>query len=87
MAAAKKIQTTIAEAIKKADSSYFFEDYTKQAQAVLRAIESSGFALIPKELPDDLAKEVADNMRTGRVKPEEHVKSVLAIAFELLKRK
>ena len=31
----KEIRKTIAEAIKKADSSYFFEDYTKQARAVV----------------------------------------------------
>jgi hypothetical protein len=86
MSAQKQIKHTIAEAIKKADSSYFFEDYTKQAQAVLRAIEASGFAVVPKEMPDDLAKLVADNMRTGRIKPEEHVKSILALAFEALKK-
>jgi molecular chaperone HscB len=35
----------IENAISKADSSYFFEDYTKQAKAVLRALESHGFAV------------------------------------------
>jgi len=87
MSAQKQIKQTIAEAIKKADSSYFFEDYSKQAMAVMRAIEASGFVVVPKDLPDDLAKQVADNMRTGRIKPEDHVKSVLTLALELLKKR
>ena len=78
-----KLQTTIENAIAKADSSYFFEDYTKQAQAVIRALESSGFAVVPKDLPEEIWKQVADAMKTGRVKPEEHVKDVFQVALKL----
>lgn len=67
---------TIATAIQKADNSYFNENYTKQASAVLNAIEKAGFAVTPKELPADVWKKAADAMKTGRVKPEEHVKNV-----------
>ncbi len=81
------IKQTIAEAIQKADKSYFFEDYSKQALAVLKAIEASGFTVVPKELPPELAKEVAENMRTGRVKPEDHVRSIIELTFELLRKK
>ena len=78
-----KLLSTIENAIAKADSSYFFEDYTKQAAAVIAAMESAGFVFINKELPEDLWKQVADQMKTGRLKPEEHVKDVVQVALKL----
>lgn len=71
-----KLRTKIANAISVADSSYFNEDYAKQAEAVLKAIANEGFVLLPKELAPDLWKQVADGMRTGRLRPEDHVKDV-----------
>jgi Mg-chelatase subunit ChlI len=76
-----KIQTVIENAISKADSSYFFENYTTQAQAVITALNAAGFAVIARDLPDELWKKIADEMRTGRVKPEEHVKDVFQVAL------
>ena len=81
MTTRSKLQTTIENAISKADSSYFFEDYTKQSKAVIAAIEAAGFAIVTKELPDDIWKKVSEEMRTGRVKPEEHVKDVFHVAL------
>jgi hypothetical protein len=78
-----KLQSTIENAICKADSSYFFEDYTKQAKAVIAALDAAGFVFINKDLPEELWKQVADQMRTGRVKPEEHVKDVYQVALRL----
>lgn len=78
-----KLQTVIENAISKADSSYFFEDYTKQAKAVIAAIEAAGFTVRTKDLPEDVWTQVAKEMRTGRVKPEEHVKDVFQVALRL----
>ena len=71
-----KIQSVIENAISKADSSYFFEDYTKQAKAVLKALESHGFAVVPLHADEAVCLQVSKEMRTGRVKPEAHVKDV-----------
>lgn len=70
------LRNKIAAAIQAADISYFNENYTKQADAVLKAIANEGYVLLPKELAPDLWKQVADGMRTGRLKPEDHVKDV-----------
>lgn len=78
-----KLQSTIENAIHKADSSYFFEDYTKQAKAVIAAMESAGFIFINKELPEEMWKQIADQMKTGRVSPTEHVKDVVQVALRL----
>ena len=80
----KPVVTLIENSIAKADSSYFFENYTKQAQAVLAALEKAGYVLLPKDLPEDLWKKAADQMRTGRVKPEEHVKDVYQTVTRLI---
>ena len=71
-----QITSTIAAAIQKADNSYFNENYTKQATAVLAALEKAGLVLMPGGYPDETWKRAADAMKTGRLKPEEHVKNV-----------
>jgi len=71
-----KLQSVIESAISKADSSYFFEDYGKQARAVLKAIESAGFVVLPTQVPNETYLQVSNEMRTGRVKPEEHIRDV-----------
>ncbi|MFZ4125658.1 MAG: hypothetical protein ACOYJ2_06275 [Rickettsiales bacterium] len=76
MSSTNKLRSKIAKAIQAADSSYFNENYTKQADAVLKAIANEGYVLLPKELAPELWKQVSDNMRTGRLKPEDHVKDV-----------
>lgn len=38
----------IARAIRKADTRYFFEDYTKQAYAAIEALERAGYVIVPK---------------------------------------
>lgn len=78
-----KLQSTIENAISKADASYFFEDYTKQAKAVIAALDVAGFVVVAKNAPDDVWAQVANEMRTGRVKPEEHVKDVFTVALRL----
>jgi sporulation-control protein spo0M len=87
MSSLKKLRTDIAGAIQKADSSYFFEDYNKQAQAVMKSIENSGFRLMPKDIEESFFKEVADAMRMGKMKPEEHVKDVYFTILRLLEKK
>lgn len=83
MTSKARLQSVIETAIQKADASYFFEDYTKQARAVLAAVEAAGFAVIAKDLPGEIWTQVASEMRTGRVKPEEHVKDVFQVALRL----
>lgn len=41
------LNTLIAKTIKKADKSYFWEDYTKQAIAVRKALKSHGYVIVP----------------------------------------
>lgn len=77
----------IQDAIAKADSSYFFEDYTKQAKAVLAALNSAGYRLIPAENSEEVWKKVADQMRTGRLQPHVHTKDVVETYFRIISAK
>ena len=75
----------IAKAIRSADGSYFFEDYEKQARAVLKALEADGYAVTRREADMALFKKVSDEMLTGKMKPEEHVKDVYQRVLTYLK--
>ncbi len=77
------ITSLIAAAIQKADSSYFNEDYTKQAKAVLAALEKAGYTVMRKDLPDDTWQKAADRMKTGRLRPDEHVKNVFETVLKV----
>lgn len=82
-----KLTNLIATAIQKADSSYFNEDYTKQANAVLAALEKDGFTIIPKDYSAEMWQKVAENMKTGRVRPDEHVKNVYETVLKIAAQK
>ncbi|MEQ8602969.1 MAG: hypothetical protein RIB45_06590 [Marivibrio sp.] len=65
------IKTAIAQAIKKADKSWFNEDYDKQARAVLQALAKEGYAVVPRH-PSDAAIEAGrEAMQAGRYRPSE----------------
>ena len=82
-----KLIDDIASAIMKADASYFNEDYTKQAQAVMAAIDKSGYVLTQKDFPKDIWQQVADKMRTGQMKPDDHVKNVYETLLKIIEAK
>lgn len=82
-----KLRSKIAAAISAADTSYFNENYTKQADAVIRTIANEGYVLLPKELAPEIWKQVSDNMRTGRLRPEDHVKDVFETVIRTVNSK
>lgn len=84
---AKKIKTLLAKTIKKADRSYFFEDYGKQAAAVVATLDKQGYAIVPKEASEEMCQYAADNLTTGRMKPEQHVGHVYKAMVEFATRR
>ena len=80
------LKKLIAKTIKKADKSYFFEDYGKQAAAVVAAMKSEGYVIVPKEASEEMCKFAAENMATGRMKPEQHVGHVYKTMVEFATR-
>jgi len=66
----------IARAIQKADNSYFFEDYSKQARAVLRALEKEGYVIVPKSPTEDMIQAGSDAILPGKVRPDALVRHV-----------
>lgn len=81
-----QVRNIIAKAIKKADSSYFFEDYNKQARKVIEALQENGYQIIPKDLDKALYKQISDEMKTGRMAPEVHIEDVYQTMFRILKQ-
>jgi hypothetical protein len=70
------IKDDIAKTIQTADSSYFFEDYSKQAAAVIRMLESKGYAIVPKKATESMIEAGENGIIAGKMKPAEHVQHV-----------
>lgn len=73
------IEDTIALAIKKADSSYFFENYDKQAKAVLKMLDKEGYKVVPKLASPKQIEVGTSTIGSGRVRPQDFVHTLYAI--------
>lgn len=73
------IEETIATAIQKADSSYFFENYNKQAKAVLKALDQEGYKVVPKMASPKQIEAGTAAISRGRVRPQDFVHTLYAI--------
>lgn len=66
----------IAKAIKKADNTYFFENYSKQANSVIRSLDEAGFKIVPKKPTKEMIKSGIWAISLGMVDAKELAKSV-----------
>ena len=80
------IQDIIALAIKKADTSMFNENYTKQAAAVMQAVQKAGYEIVPTKAPEGLVPYVHDNMPFGRLRPSELVTQLYTLMVTNVRR-
>ncbi|MEI8393387.1 MAG: hypothetical protein WCF85_01535 [Rhodospirillaceae bacterium] len=80
------IQAVIAEAIKKADTSMFNENYLKQAGAVIQALQKSGYEIVPVKPPEGFLPFVNENMPFGRLRPSELVTQLYTLMVGNVRR-
>lgn len=80
------IKKNIAKAIRKADKSYFFEDYDKQAVAVIQMLKKDGYVIVPLEPSEETLRKAADTIATGKMRPEQHILNVHKTLANLLKQ-
>lgn len=73
---ADPLVSLIARTIKEADSSYFFEDYTKQAVAVINAISNAGYVLVPKDPSLKMIQAGVNAVMIGKTQPHELAKQI-----------
>lgn len=74
-----ELEETIAKAIKKADKRYFFENYSKQAKAVLAALEKDGYKVVPKTATPSQIEVGTNAIGSGRVRPADFVHTLYAL--------
>lgn len=74
----KRIDTKkiIASAIKKSDKTYFFENYIKQADSVIKALEYNGFKIVPKEPTDNMISSGVWSINLGLIDAKKLAKKV-----------
>ncbi|MDF2965526.1 MAG: hypothetical protein K0Q51_914 [Rickettsiaceae bacterium] len=70
------IISLITKAIEQADKSYFFEDYTSQAVAVMDALKKAGYNIVPTKPNDKMIKSGVAAIIYGRSKPSDIVREV-----------
>jgi len=71
-----KLSDTIAQAIRKADRRYFFEDYTAQADAVLKALRKAGMIVVPLEPTVDIIEAGKNSLKYGTQRPGDMLKTL-----------
>ncbi|MBB6249637.1 hypothetical protein [Nitrospirillum iridis] len=76
------IVETIAQAIKRADKTFFNENYTKQAQAVVDGLRKAGFEVVPVKPPEVLVEYAVENIPFGRLRPSELIRALYGTMVE-----
>lgn len=71
-----KLADTIAHAIRKADRRYFFEDYTKQADAVLAALKQAGLVVVPLEPTPEIIEAGKNSLKYGTQRPGDMLRTL-----------
>jgi hypothetical protein len=71
-----KLADTIAQAIRKADKRYFFEDYTAQADAVLAALKKAGLTVVPLEPTQEVIEAGKNSLKYGTQRPGDMLKTL-----------
>jgi hypothetical protein len=66
----------IAKTIKDADSSYFWEDYSKQATAVINAISAAGYVLVPYDPSLKMIQAGVNAVMIGKTQPHELARQI-----------
>lgn len=81
-----RVRDVIARAIKDADKSIFNENYGKQAEAVIAALNRAGYELVPRRPSDAFTQYMDENMPLGRLRPRELVHALYAMIVENARR-
>jgi len=70
------LRSLIAKTIKDADSSYFWEDYSKQAAAVINAISAAGYVLVPYDPSLKMLQSGVNAVMIGKTQPHELARQI-----------
>ncbi len=76
------IVETIALSIKQADRTFFNENYSRQAKAVVEGLRKAGYEVVPVKPPDVLIEYAADNIPFGRLRQSDLIRSLYTIMVE-----
>ncbi len=75
----------IARTIRTADTRYFFEDYTRQAEAVLQMLAQENLTIVPRSLTDEMVEQIKDQLPYGRQRPEDMLRSLWDVMIRVSK--
>ena len=73
-----EIKKLIAQAIKKADRSFFNENYDKQADAVVSALVKAGYFVVPAKPDEAILEAGKEAITAGRYRPNDILSQIYA---------
>ncbi len=68
------LTTLIAKTINRADVNFFNENYSRQADAVIKALKKKGYAVVPDKLDEELIEFAIKALKQGRHRPADVVR-------------
>ncbi|MEJ0068054.1 MAG: hypothetical protein WDO24_04235 [Pseudomonadota bacterium] len=71
-----KLSDMIAQAIRDADKRYFFEDYTAQADAVLKTLRKAGMVVVPLEPTPEIIEAGKNSLKYGAQRPGDMLRTL-----------
>lgn len=83
---ASRLREIIARAIKDSDKSFFNENYGKQADAVIAALQRNGYELVPRRPSEAFTQYMDENMPLGRLRPRELVHALYGMIIDNARR-
>ena len=74
----RSVTDVIAKAIKKADTSYIWENYTKQAHAAIDALHANDYVIIPMTPNKAMIKAGMEEISMGRTQVDDLTQRIYA---------
>ncbi len=78
----KSVNRLIADAIRSADWTFFNENYSKQAEEVVRALNQAGYVLLPRSPTKEMVTAGREAIEIGQHKPSAVAGEVYAAMVE-----
>lgn len=79
-----ELEIIIAKAIKRADWTYFNENYNRQARSVMKRLIKNGYQIVPMEPTKMMLDEGKEQLEIGQHKPSEVVRKIYHAMIDAL---
>ncbi len=80
----EELELIIAKAIKRADWTYFNENYNRQARSVMKRLIKNGYQIVPMEPTKKMLEEGKEELEVGQHRPSDVVRKIYQAMIDAL---